>query len=199
MQFDTEIVNKPLESQETRLFEALACLKLEMKLPVSVERMTAHIKRTALGVTSLWDSNAWATKLHGDLLRHVIQETKQALRDHAHLRSAREVRQLANSIWSARRNRRGRNHEINPDLVLAVLESLEHIAGRKLTYSRKRSRGAPQGTPDTGPAEGAMLDVLMAALDWAYALPTPQRKSAPLKREGVLSAIKRLRRSQGQN
>jgi hypothetical protein len=105
---------------------------------------------------------------------------------------------LAKSIWSARRNRRGRDYDINPDLLWVVLEVVEGIAGRKLSYSHKRSRKAPPGTPDTGPAEGAMLEVLLAALDWAYALPTPQRKTAPLKVEGVLSAVKRLRRGTGQ-
>ncbi len=194
-----EIVFEPQGPQETRLYQALAHLKTEMNLPPSIGDMVTEIERIARNVPSLWDNNAWAdTGSNGDLLWPLIEETKNALRDHVHLKSAREAHQLAKSIWSARRNRRGRDHEINPDLLGAVLEAVERIAGRRLTYSRKRTRRAPIGTPATGAAEGAMFEVLLAALDWAYALPSPQRKSAPLKAEGVLSAIKRLRRPSGQ-
>jgi hypothetical protein len=200
VQVEIEIEDNLLQPQDTKLHEALTRLEVELNLPHSVPDMAAEIKRTAVGIQSLWVSNAWAdAKLWGNLLQPFIEETKNALRDHAHLKSAREERQLAKSIWSARQNRRGRNHEINPGLLLAILESVERIAGQTLSYSRKRTRNAQLGAPTSGPPEGAMLDVLMAALDWAYAFPTPQRKFAPLKREGVLSAIKRLRRSQGQN
>jgi hypothetical protein len=162
--------------------------------------MAARIMEAAKGVPSLWDNNAWAdSERNSALLLPLIEETKSALRDHVHLKSSREARQLAKSIWSPRRNRRGRDYEINPELLWVVLEVVERIAGRKLSYAHKRSRKAAPGTPDTGPPEGVMLEVLLAALDWAYALPTPQRKSSPLKAEGVLSAIKRLRRPSGQN
>lgn len=198
MQF--EIVYEPSGPQETRLYDALVRLKAELNLPLSVGDMAIEITQTAAGVTSLWDSDAWAdTAGNANLLLPFIEETKNALREHAHLKSAREARQLAKSIWSARQNRRGRNHEINADLLLAVLDAVERIAGRKLAYTHKRSRRAPPGTSETGPAEGTMLDVLLAALDWAYALPTPRRRSVPLKAEGVLSAVKRHRRAHGQN
>jgi hypothetical protein len=195
-----EIVNELLEPQETRLDEALARLKAEMRLPGLIGDMATEIKRTAAGVTSLWDTNAWAdTESHGDLLRPLMEETRNALRDHAHLGSPRAERQKAKSIWSPRRNRRGRDHKINPDLLVAVLEVVERIAGRQLSYSRSRIRSAPINAPTSGPPGGAMFDVLLAALDWAYALPSPQRRSASLKAEGVLSAVKRLRRPSGQN
>jgi len=197
MQF--EIVIEPEMPHESRLYNALARLKIEMNLSPSIGEMAKKIMRAAAGVTSLWENNAWAdTTLHGDLLGPYIEDTKNALREHVRLKSARTARQLAKSIWSARRNPRGRDYEINPDLLRTTLETVECMADRRLTYSRKRARRALIGTPATGPAEGAMLDVLLAALDWAYALPTPQRKSAPLKVEGVLSAIKRLRRDTGQ-
>jgi hypothetical protein len=195
-----EIVNEQmelLELREARLCEALAHLKSKLKLSGCVRDMATEIKRTAKGVSSLWDGNIWAT--HGDLLRPFIKDTEEALREHVHLKSARGVRQLANFIWSQRQNRRGRNQEINSDLLLAILQSVEQIAGRKVTYSRKRKRRAPLNAPATGPPEGAMMGVLLAALDWAYALPTPQRRSTPLKAEGVLSAVKRLRPNEGQN
>jgi hypothetical protein len=191
-----EIVWEP----EEYLYEALARLKTEINLPGSIRDMAIDIMRTAIGVTSAWDNNAWAdTERNSDLLRPIIEETEKALRDHVKLKSAREARQLAKSIWSARRNRRGRDHEIDPDLLRAVLEAVERLAGRRLTYSRKRARRALLGRPTTGPPEGAMLDVVVAALDWAYAFPTAQQKSSLLKVEGVLSAIKRLRRQPGQN
>jgi hypothetical protein len=189
-----------LGPQECRLWDALERLKREMKLPDHLGDMATEIMRVAGNVTSLWDNNAWSdTEGNGDLLLPFIEETKNALRDHAHLKSAREAGQLAKSIWSARRNRRGRDHEINPDLLVAVVEALERIAGEKLSYSRKRYRRAPLNASASGPPEGAMFDVLLAALDWAYALPTPNRRTAPFKPEGVLSAVKRIPRSGGRN
>src|SRR6516165_5094028 len=149
-----EIIYEPSE----RLYEALDRFKIELKVPYRIEDMATEIKRTAEGVTSLWDNDRWADS-NEDLVRSSIVETKNALRDHAHLKSPRAARQLAESIWSPRRNRRGRGHEINPDLLLAVLEVVERIADRKLTYSRKRTRRAPLGVPTSGPAEGTMLDV----------------------------------------
>jgi hypothetical protein len=194
-----EIVYEPQGAQETRLYQALARLKTEMNLPHSIGDMVTELERIARNVPSLWDNNAWADiESHGDLLWPLIEETKNALRDHAHLKSGRVARQLTKFIWSPRRNRRGRGHEINSDLLVAVLEAVELVAGRRLTFSRKRVRLAALSAPTSGPPEGAMLDVLLAALDWAYALPTPQRRSAPLKAEGVLSAVKRLRRPPGQ-
>jgi hypothetical protein len=172
----------------------------QKKLPYRLGDMATVIMRVASNVTSLWDSDAWAdTAALGDLGRYVTEETKSALREYVHLKSPREVRQWTKFIWSPRQNRRGRDQEINPDLLRAVLETVERIASRKLSFGRKRMRHSPIGAATSGPPEGAMFDVLLAALDWAYALPTPNRRSAPLKPEGVLSAVKRIRRSGGQN
>jgi hypothetical protein len=169
-----------------------------MKLPGSMWDMASKIMRVAGHVPSLWHPDVlWADVVRDDEhLRPFIEETKDELRKRVHLKSSREARQWADFIWSARENRRGRNQEINLDLLKAVLECVECIAGKPLSYSRKRRRWAPLETATTGPPEGALFDVLLAALDWAYSLPTPQRRSAPLNAEGVLSAIKRLRHPQ---
>jgi hypothetical protein len=189
-----------LKPYDARLHDALTRLKSKLRLSASVTEMAKEIKRHAQGVSSLWDSDAWADiAALGDLGRCVTEETKSALTEYVHLKSAREVRQLTKFIWSPRQKRRGRNQEINTDLLRVVLRVVEHIAGRKLSFGHKRQRLAPIGAPTSGPPEGAMLDVLLAALDWAYALPTPHRRSDPLRAESVLSAIKRLRRQSGQN
>jgi hypothetical protein len=189
-----EIVYEP-EPHEQKLYDAFDRLKAEQRLPRHAFDMMREVQKAAANVSSLFDTDAWA--IAGKQMGFV-EEARKALKDHVHLKSPREARQLAEFIWSPRKNRRGRNQEINSDLLRSILECIERIAGRELSYKRRRSRRAGPGRPTTGRPEGPMLDVLLAALDWAQTVPNPQATIAPVQAEGVLSAIKRIRRRSGQ-
>lgn len=184
-----EIVFEPAVNEE-KLYAAIERFRAEFSIRADAPDIMREVQGVAASVPSVFETDAWAT-LGCEL--GLREATARALRDLEYFRSPRKARQEAKSIWSPRQNRRGRNQEIDLQLLSSILTCVEKIANRKFSYKRQRFRRAPVGSATTGPPEGSMLEVLIAAIDWANCVLGPKSDRRPIKAEGVISAIKRMR------
>lgn len=139
------------------------------------------------------------------LARTLLAETSADLRQDLRMPSGKKVRRLARFIWSRALHRRARPTRIDPAGVLILALAIESIAGRRFGYRHAHTRPGKEtrlSEPErSGPAEGEMLDVLLAAYAVAQArarllyVPEVLRPLQPPKAEGVLDIIKKARQS----
>jgi hypothetical protein len=185
------VAEQEIDLAEVRLRIAVRQLRREFGLPRWEDDIAREIMGTVHRLSNLIEARP------GDVDQLVRQVALgDTLELFAELRSSETPRrrgQAVNALLSTRPKWRGRPAKLDPEIVLAFCESVERVVGRKLSYGHPRNRHAPSGTADTGRAEGAMLEVLLAALDWAFAIYRPRHEYLPVKAEAVLTVIKKAR------
>jgi hypothetical protein len=179
------IAEHELRPHWERLYLTVRRLKEHYRLPGSVDDMARHIMATERLLPDLIQADP---KMVDCLLQEGIPEAEEALMRHRGVKPRRKARQLATRIMSRRTNDRGAPEKYEAHIVLAFLAAVERVAGRKFSYSRRFN--ADPNASDSGEPEGPMLDVLLAAIDWAYIEFRPLHKPSPANAEGILSVIR---------
>jgi hypothetical protein len=195
---------RQISEEEAGLFRAVEAMREQYHLSKTSMAMFEEIKRAIVPVLHILtvarhgDGKSFAEsvtiKRNGDAVS-LMEDTAAAILARFPDLSKRKAKQLAQFVWNNREKIKGRPPELDEHVVVHLLGVIEAITGQKFRYWRlKLDKGSRSGEP-----VGAMLDALLAALDWANAtsLLGTGRRPPKAKAEAVLSLLKRVGRLKG--